>query len=168
MRWSKLKQTIEDKFADCVKGRVEIFCTVYNKPNSSTGRGWMTIDGQEIANFSTIKSAANFGYFFHEATPTACMKHPAVKEEDRTPGLVTEEGEFSRYDLCECCFAYLNMTVEQGLAHNSPLINVLAVLDKRLGKRRLPLLKDQKLHPLVQKMLDLRLDAEGLRVLGFH
>jgi len=48
MMWSKLKQLTEDKFADSVKNRVEIFSTRYNKPNSSSGRGWITIDGLKL------------------------------------------------------------------------------------------------------------------------
>jgi hypothetical protein len=162
MKWSKLKQTIEDKFADSVKGRVEIFSTRYNKPNSSAGRGWITVDGKQLVNFSTMKSGEIYRCIYHEATPTNCVTHPAVQEADRTPGQLVEEGEFSRFDLHECCFEYLNFTVEQGLAHESPLINLLAVLDKRLGKRRLPLLKEQKLHPLVKNLLDFRLETEGL------
>jgi uncharacterized membrane protein len=162
MKWSKLKQTIEDKFADSVKGRVELFSTRYNKPNSSTGRGWITIDGEQIVNFSTMKSGEIYRCVYHEATPTDCVTHPAVPDEQRTPGQLIEEGEFSRFDLHNCCFEYLNLTVEQGLAHESPLINLLAILDKRLGKRRLPLLKEKIRHPLVRRMLDLRLKAEGL------
>lgn len=162
MKWSKLKQTIEDKFADAVKGRVELFSTRYNKPNSSTGRGWITIDGEQIVNFSTMKSGEIYRCVYHEATPTDCVTHPAVPDEQRTPGQLIEEGEFSRFDLHNCCFEYLNLTVEQGLAHESPLINLLAVLDKRLGKRRLPSLKDQKHHPLVRRMLDFRLKVDGL------
>jgi len=162
MKWSKLKQNIEDKFADSVRGRVELYSTRYNKPNSSTGRGWITIDGKQIVNFSTMKSGEIYRCLYHEATPTDCVTHPAVPDEKRTPGLLIEEGEFSRFDLHKCCFEYLSLSVEQGLVHPSPLINLLAVLDRRLGKRRLPSLKEQKLHPLVQRFLDFRLEAEGL------
>ena len=163
MQWSKLKQTIESKFADNVKGRVEFFSTTYRKPNSNDGRGWITIDKKEIVNFATIKSWWNFNAFFHEATQTNCITHPAVEDSERTPGQLIEEGEFSRFDLHNCCWEYLNLTVEEGLEHKSPLINSIAVLDKRLGKRRLVTLDKDKLHPLTKSLLEFRLLVENLK-----
>ncbi len=84
MHWSKLKHTIESKFADSIKGRIELFSTCYRKPNSNTGRGWITIDKNEIVNFATIKSMWNYGAYYHEATKTNCLIHPAVQDSKRT------------------------------------------------------------------------------------
>ena len=95
MRWSKLKKTVEDKFADSIKGKVELWSTAYRKPNSSTGRGWITIEGKELVNFATILSWVNFGGYFHESSDTPYWKHPAVKNEERNEGNLIEEGEFS-------------------------------------------------------------------------
>ncbi len=53
MQWSKLKQTIEGRFADSVRGQVAVFSTRYNKPSTSSGRAWITIDGEEVVNLST-------------------------------------------------------------------------------------------------------------------
>jgi len=155
---------VEGNFADSVKGRVEVFSTRYNNPYSSSGRGWITVDRKQIANFSTTKSRQFYQCIYHIATPTECVTHPAVIMEERTPGLLVEEGEFSRFDLHNCCFAYLNFTVEDAINHESPLINCLAVLDRRIGKRRLPLLKKAGHHPLVEKLLNFRLEAEGIHL----
>ena len=162
MQWSKLKQTIESKFADSIKGRVEVFSTRYRKPNSDLGRGWVTIDKDEIVNFATIKSRWNYGAYYHEATQTNCLTHPAINDNERTIGELAEEGEFSRFDLHNCCWEYLNLTIEEGLEHASPIINSLAVLDKRLGKRRLITLDKDKFHPLTKRLLEFRLSAENL------
>lgn len=168
MQWSKLKQTIENRFADNVKGRVELFSTAYRKPNSNNGRGWITIDKEEIVNFATIKSRQNFGAYYHEATQTNCLTHPAVEVSERTPGELIEEGEFSRFDLHNCCWEYLNLTIEEGLEHKSPIINSLAVLDKRLGKRRLIALDKDKLHPLTKRLFEFRLSVENLEQSNKH
>lgn len=162
MQWSKLKQTVEGKFADSVSGRIELFSTAYRKPNSNTGRGWITIDKEEIVNFATIKSWWNFGAYYHEATQTECLKHPAIETSQRTVNLLAEEGEFSRFDLHNCCWEYLNLTIEQALEHDSPIINSLAVLDKRLGKRRIAIVDPETLHPLTRKLLQFRLSVENL------
>lgn len=162
MKWSKLKQTIESNFADKVKGRVHLFSTRYTKPDSTTGRAWITIDGVQIVNMSTMKSGEIYRCIYHEATPTDCVTHPAVDDLERTPGKLIEEGEFSRFDLHNCCWAYLNMNIEDALQHDSPIINMLAMIDKRLGKRRLSQITTKDLHPLVARLLNFRLEVEGL------
>jgi hypothetical protein len=106
MQWSKLKQSIEGKFADSIKGQVELFSTTYRKPNSNNGRGWITIGKNEIVNIATIKSWQNFGAYYHEATQTNCLTHAAVEANERIAGELIEEGEFSRFDLHNCCWEY--------------------------------------------------------------
>lgn len=162
MQWSKLKKTIEDKFAGTVRKRIAIYSTHYNNPKTTSGRGWITIDGVEVVNFSTLESGRIYRSVYNETTKTSCLKHPAVKEVERTEGLLVEKGEFSRFDLHNCCWEYLQLSVEEALKHESPLINLLAILDKRLGKRRLVLIERDKLHPLVKAFFDFRLEAEKL------
>jgi hypothetical protein len=147
MMWSKLKQLTEEKFADSVKGRVEIFSTRYNKPNSTTGRGWITIDGVEIVNFATMKSGAIYRCVYHEATPTNCIQHPAVKDEDRTEGKLIEEGEFSRFDLHNCRFEYLSLTVEEGLCPPKPINKHFCCFGQAAGKKKIANVSRKKTSP---------------------
>ena len=61
--------------------------------------------------------------------------------------------------------AYLSLPVDVALASESPLLRALAVLDARVGKRRLrALAATPDEHPLVAALLHLRCDAEGVRV----
>lgn len=158
MKWSKLKKTIEDNFADCVKGRVHIFSTRYTTGSYFMVRGWITIDKEEIANFSTPDNCNKFGW----NTPDI---NERISPEDRTEGLAAEKGEFSRSDFTDACFEYINMNIDASASSENPIIRSFAMLDKRLGKRRLKLLKVQDRtdkHPLVLKMLDLRLECEKI------
>ena len=50
--------------------------------------------------------------------------------------------------------------LDEALSSDNPIIQSFAVLDKRLGKRRLKLMDRSTLHPLVVKLLDLRLECE--------
>lgn len=163
MKWSQLKKRIEDGFAEVLQGRVQLYTTSYNHPKSSSGRGWITLDGKEIVSFNTLLSGRIYGCIYHESTPTGNMKHPAVAESGRTPGALTEDGEFSRFDLHNCCFAFLNLSIDAALEHESPIINMLAVLDKRSGKRRLAAMDPVALHPLVRKFLEIRMALEGMK-----
>ena len=158
MRWSKLKQRIEQNFADSLKGNLEIFAAVYNDYDKE-GRVWFTLDKIEIANFCDFESWNKNAANYHESTVDRLYKtHSATKNEDRTDGLLVEKGEFSKWDLYIQMFDYLNLSIDNALNHSSPVINAIAVADKRTGKRRLAKLHFD--HPLPMKILNERLKRE--------
>lgn len=157
MKWSKLKKTIEDKFTDSIGGRVNLFATRYTSGSYYMVRGWITIDGEEIANFSTPDNNNKFGW----NTPGIDERIPA---EERKEGLAVEKGEFSRWDFMSACWEYINMSIEEAIESVNPIIRSFAVLDKRLGKRRLKLIEKNCMHPLTLKLLRLRLECEKTRV----
>lgn len=163
MQWSQLKKRVEDNLADSVKGKIEFFTTAYRKPNSSTGRGWITIEGEEIINFSTMDSGYVYGRIYNETTPDNKMRyatHEKINPEERGEGRLTEKGEFSRFDLHICMFESLNMTVNQMLEHESPIIQSLGIIDRRTGKRTLEKLKTVNLDKLPKLFLEYRLKNE--------
>lgn len=157
MRWSKVKKLVENSFAESVKGRVKVYSTHYQ---CSCGRGWITVDGEELVDFSTMLSGSVYGYIYHETTNTICAKHSAVKDEDRTEGNLIEDGEFSRFDLHNACWDYLHQSIKDPLESENPLIKSLAVLNAKVGKGRLVKIAEQNLHPLTRALLDFRLKAE--------
>jgi hypothetical protein len=167
MVWSKLKKNIENNFSETLQGRVKLYTTTYGSNydvQDLYNRGWITVDGKEVVNFSTPEAFFMYRRDLNATTPTNYPANTVTKEHvDRTPERQTEKGEFSKYDLTYSCSAFLNMSIEEAIEHVSPIIQMLAVLDKRLGKRRLALLDQKELHPLVRYFLDLRLNAEGMK-----
>jgi hypothetical protein len=159
MRWSKLKKIVETSFAESARGRVRIYSTRYQ---CSCGRGWITVDGEELADLNTEVSGRKYRAVSHETTNTGCARHAAVAEEGRTPGTLVEPGEFSRFDLHEACWEYAHSGVNELLRSDNPLIVSLAVLNGKVGKTRLRKLSSQKLHPLTRALLDFRLKAENI------
>ena len=157
IKWSKVKKLVENSFAESVRKRVKIYSTHYQ---CSCGRGWITIDGKELVDFSTMLSGNVYGYVYHETTKTVCAKHSAVKDEERTPNKLIEDGEFSRFDLHIACWDYLHQIVKDSLESENPLIKSLAVLNAKVGKRRLIEIAKQNLHPLTRALLDFRIEAE--------
>ena len=121
-------------------------------------RSWITIDKEEIANFSTPENSSKYGW----NTPDIDKR---IEPEERTEGQAVEKGEFSGYDFTDACFEYLNLNIDAALESENPIIRSFAMLDRRLGKRRLKLLRDQDssdLHPLVFRMLNFRLQCEKI------
>ena len=166
MIWSKIKRNVENKFAENLKGKIQIYVTSYEKGYDTTdlfNRGWITVNGKEVVNFSTPDAFYLNGRDYHYTTPTNCAKSGNKIYEERDSKLLSEKGEFSKFDLSNCCYAYPDFSIEEALNHESPIINMFAVLDKRLGKRRLLKLNQQELHPLVKYFLNIRMESENLK-----
>jgi len=56
MRWSKLKQQLESRFAPSVRGRVELFQTRYRHAHDSLGEAWLTLDGIRAYSWGELNS----------------------------------------------------------------------------------------------------------------
>jgi hypothetical protein len=171
MRWSKLKQMVESRMAISLGGRIELHSARYRHAHDSDGRVWLTVDGREVVSVSYHRTAAiryNIARGLREANAHVVASDPAFRAEfqdgwapakaiTRKQGIVTQ---FEFYDDLE---EYLSLTVEQAWESPNPLIRALAIVDRRLGKRRLRSLSPDALdHPLMRELYDLRCVAEGI------
>jgi hypothetical protein len=141
MRWSKLKQLVEDRMADSLQRRVEVHSTRYHNDRwQEDSRGWLTIDKCEVTNFSSL----SYPYWTTASSP---QKY------------ISEKAEFE-----QALGHMLTLSSEQMLASQNAIVRALAMLDRRLGKRRLREmeLSDDE-HPLVRQFYDLRCEAECIR-----
>ena len=147
MRWSKLRSLVKEGFADSIRSRVDIQSTRYG--SCSCGHAWITLDGEVIANFCTrAHYLASAGWPKAGTTP----RHQFA-----------EYGEFSRQDAYQACWEFVHsLSIEAALADPDPLVQTLAVMDGRLGKRRLVHLDSARFHPLASVLLGVRREAEGL------
>jgi hypothetical protein len=151
MRWSKLRFLVRDRFAESVRPRLDIQSTRYG--NCSCGHAWITLDGDVIANFCTrAKAIAN-------------AWEPASEKLGTTaPHQFISWGELSRQDAYRSCWDFVHeLSIERALADPDPLIQSLAVVDHRLGKRRLLQVEAHSLHRLAAVLLGVRREAEGLQ-----
>ena len=125
--------------------------------NANGGRAWLTVDGEEIANFCT---RARSNRLFEEML---IDRGSPPDPRDEEPDVPFGYGELSREDAYAARWAFADdLSIGQALADSDPLVQALAVLDSRLGKRRLSRLDATSMHPLAGKMLLLRLKTEGL------
>jgi hypothetical protein len=148
MRWSKLRKLVEDRFCDELKGRVAINSTAYG--NCSCGHAWVTLDGQVLANFCTR------AYFNERYEGTASEK---TKAKYRDQFVVYGEG--SRQDFYDSCWDYIHETsVDDALEETDPVLQAFAVIDKRVGKRRLAKTDPDVLHPLARRLYIERMKSQ--------
>lgn len=139
MRWSKLRKLVEERFCDEVKGRVAINSTAYG--NCTCGHAWVTLDGVVVANFCTRA-------YWNEIAGNADEK---TKDKYRDQFVVY--GERSRQDFYESCWDYVHkISIDDALMETDPVIQAFAVIDRRVGKRRLAKVDQDKLHPLARRL----------------
>jgi hypothetical protein len=154
VKWSKLRVLVRANFAPCLGERLDIHSAAYGA--CTCGHAWLTLDGTIIANFCT-RAAANMRYSAHDFVPN----NPMYQNQ------FLAYGELSRQDAYRACWELIHsLSIEQALAEDDPLIQSLAMVDKRLGKRRLREIDPASLHPLAARLHQLRMDAEGLRLPG--
>jgi hypothetical protein len=147
MRWSKLRSLVKDGFADSIRSRVDIHSTRYGA--CQCGHAWITLDGEVVANFCTLA---------HHLAAHGWKTGTVPRHQ------FAEFGELSRQDAYHACWEFVHgLTIEAALADSDPLVQTLAVLDKRLGKRRLAQLDSDRFHPLAAVLLGVRREAEGLQ-----
>ncbi|PXF29906.1 hypothetical protein WH50_18310 [Pokkaliibacter plantistimulans] len=159
MQWSKLKKRIEENFADSIKGRIEIFTIAYRRQDE-IARSWVVIDGNQEVNFTEFDSWWEQGAYFHELTPTDCLTHKAVNDAERTKGSLYEPGEFSSYDFKIMCFESLNISAHDCIKSEHPLLRVIGVLHRKLGKSKVKEMQEDS-HPMVAYFAKFRMQAEA-------
>ncbi len=144
MQWSKLKSQVESFVCDSLKGRVELFTTWYkNSGSPQRARGAILIDKKEIIEFNTDKWI--------------------VMVEELNQEELWSQGVFNDLEFREGLKEYLSLSIDQALASRNILIKTLALIDRRVGKRKLHKMqmpKDE--HELVKFIYNLRCRAEGM------
>lgn len=165
MRWSKLKQLVEDRMADSLQHRVEVHSTRYY---SGEGRGWITVDKREVANFSTLGFSMQT---YHLATVGSGLsfwdlldRNQYYSERHKAEKTLLMQGMYWQGGYYRALWNSLSLSIDDALRSDEMLIRAFAMLDSRLGKRRLRALHlgDDE-HPLVRQFYDLRCEAEGIK-----
>lgn len=173
MRWSQLKRQVEQRFAESVRGRVEVWSTRYRGTHDREGRGWITVDGEEVASMCTLSAYAEQHRRAAEALgadpkkawtdwggvrgdPAYWQRWYEAEEERKADGVLAQ------WDFYQALWEYTQSSIAVALGSPNVLVRALAMLDRRLGKRRFLQLRDiESASPLVRRMHALRAQAEG-------
>jgi hypothetical protein len=168
MRWSQLKTHLEALRAPALKKRVGLHQARYRYTLEEVGRVWLTIDGREVISFDTSSHVRRRAELNHElATETADAhgdRAVPAEADDRAREILRAAGRYGDYEAIKDLETFLALSIEDALTSPSPLVRGLAVIDRRVGKRRLRSLEIRpEEHPLVCELYRLRCEAEGIR-----
>lgn len=145
MKWSRLKKTVESGFAPCLGGRVELNCTVYRKFDGSLSVSFISVDKIKVCEFNDLLFFRHYDFYKKlESEGTLLQEHPSYD----TSGLLMEPGELSSHAFLRACDDFMRMPVQEALRDTNPILQTLAILDKRIGKRTLFRIEKEKLERL--------------------
>ena len=176
--WSGLRKELENDFlCESLRGRIQYFITCYHKAPDNHGRIAIRVDGKEVIMGNPYDYYVK-GYADKEDKLKEDLQIPERKwswketffdkENQEVENMVHEiainDGVFDIYDITSAIHQYKNLAIEESINSYNPIIRMLAILDRRMGKRRLVnLIHQVKNQPeWLQFFYNLRLKTEGL------
>ncbi|MHC1720930.1 MAG: hypothetical protein AB9844_09785 [Clostridiaceae bacterium] len=185
MIWSKLKQHLEGFLCPALQGRVEYRASSYRYMPDKPGQCYITVDKIEVFKMNGSNAGIRWYRTEQEIKNDPGFQIPVSNEEiekvrEDTFGKVPEDrlaviardrkitdcakeimaaqAVLSKSDFGSSAGRYLSASLEECLESKDILTNVFALIDKRLGKKRLNNLEEKmKLkHPIVQYFYWLR------------
>ena len=159
--WSGIRKTLESEYlAESLKGHISYFATSYSRSPDHEGRAAIRYNGKEI-----IK-----GCYYHNWT-----KASSFPKDEKYERRMSEEfafmddtaiklGVFDQRCFYEAFDEFDNQSIEKSLYSDNLLVRIFAVLDRRVGKRRLLTLKEniENEPDTFKEFFAIRMNAEGI------
>ena len=163
--WSKTKRHLEEMLCDSLKKRVKFFVTQYRKSHGNHGRVCIIVDDKEIFNMCDL--TFNVAVWDKEMelnesiTNEEKLKYSTYWEANK---ITKGNGIFNEDHFFEALNQYFNNPIEVSLNSENMIVVILAILNRRVGKRTLKKInkKIESQHNIVQYFYKLRCEAEGI------
>ena len=156
--WSGIRKKLEqDYLAQSLRGRVSYFVTSYRESHDQEGRASILVDGKEVLQGNY------YNYYLRSQMLPEDVPQTGIFS-DVVDASILELGMFDGYTFY-CAFQeYDNQSIENSLCSENLLVRIFAVLDRRVGKRRLIAMKEKmETEPtILHYFFWLRAEAEGL------
>lgn len=186
MSWSKVKQQLESFLSPALQGRVEYRATSYRYLPDKAGHCYITVDKKNILNMGDPASPIRWYHTELEIKNDDTIQIPISNEEieavrietkgnvpeDRlqviarsrkisvyAKELLSAQSALSKSDFYAVATKFLSTSIEDCLESKDIALNILALVDRRVGKKRLLNMaeKMKAKHPIVQYFYELRL-----------
>ncbi|NGZ75313.1 SF0329 family protein [Saccharibacillus alkalitolerans] len=188
MSWSKLQQQLESFLSPALKGRVEYRATSYRYLLDKSGTCHIAVDQKNILNMSDKNNAIRWYQSEQEIksdpefyVPVGPEDIEAVRKSAKGPipedrlkvmarskkageqakALMSAQASLTKSNFVAAANKFLTTPIEESLESPDILPNILALMDRRVGKKRIQNLSEQiqTKHPIVRYFYELRRDA---------
>lgn len=136
--WSGIRHKLEQEYlADSLRGHIQYYATSYSKSPDHEGRAAIRLDGKEIIRGCYWNNWSKAHLFPKDDTYALRMTEEFAYMDDTSIQL----GVFDQRCFY-CAFReFDNQSIEESLVSEDMLVRIFALLDRRVGKRRLRAMK---------------------------
>ena len=132
--WSGTSAKLEKEYlAESLRGHIQYFATSYSKCPDHEGRAAIMLDGKEIISGGYYNNWAKAAEFPHDDKYEKRMKIENAFIENTALSL----GVFDQRCFYEAFSIFDNQSIEESLDSDNLIVRIMAILDRRVGKRRL-------------------------------
>ncbi|MEC0249204.1 hypothetical protein P4H65_25830 [Paenibacillus chitinolyticus] len=185
MSWSKLKQNLESFLCPALDGRVEYRATGYRYLPDKAGICYITVDKKNVLNMNDATNLIRWYQTELEIKNDPDIQIPINPEEieavrKETKGMVPEDrlkvivrsrkssecakellsaqASLSKSNFIVVANKFLSIPIEESIESHDILLNILALVDRRVGKKRILNMSEKVKvkHPIVQYFYELR------------
>ncbi|NBD25603.1 SF0329 family protein [Paenibacillus glycinis] len=186
MAWSKLKQSLESFLSPGLNGRVEYRATSYRYVLDKAGICYIAVGKKNVLNMSDTTSGIRWYQTELEVKNDPDIRVPVSEEEieavrQETKGNAPEDrlqamagsrkksvlakeifsaqSSLSKSNFIVVATKFLSTSIEESLESQDIVLNILALVDRRVGKKRLLNMaeKMKAKHPAVRYFYEMRL-----------
>ena len=162
--WSAIRKILEqENICSSLKGRIQYFQTSYRHAHDQTSRVAIRLDGKEVFQSDYFDWALKQYEALRELREsTDGQKHTIIALYEEADHLASSKGGIPSFR--NSFHNYHNNSIDESLTSHDAMVRLFAILDKRVGKRRLEkLLSEVEKQPeWLQVFYKLRLEAEGI------
>ncbi|AIQ72430.1 MULTISPECIES: SF0329 family protein [Paenibacillus] len=185
MSWSKLKQQLESFLCPALSGKVEYRASSYRYLPDKSGSCYISVDKKNVLNMNDRTSSIRWYQTEQEIKNDSELQIPirpedieAVRKdskgiipEDRliviarsrkisevAKELLSAQTSLSKSNFIVIANKFLSTSIEESIESDDILLNILALVDRRVGKKRILNMSEkmQLKHPIVQYFYELR------------
>ena len=155
--WAGLNKQLVDLLCDELKERLSYFLTRYHKVHNSYGRASIRLDKRELVCFSWIEA------YHQEADLHKAWEETGVWDDNDLNLKKKWDINATYYDMnfLSAATSFLQMPVLKALYSDNYMVQIFAILDRRIGKRTLRKIKEdggyQNYPSWVKQFYELRL-----------
>lgn len=159
--WSKMRSKLENEhLAESLRGHITYFATSFSKAPDHWGRAAILLDGKEVieGSYCELWSKADLLPKDETLNDRLTRIFPYIDE------TAVKYGQFDQQCFYYAFEVFDNQSIEKSLESKDLLVRIFAVLDKRVGKRRLLALNEttNEKDEIFRTFLHIRMAAEGM------
>ncbi|MBQ8823716.1 MAG: hypothetical protein IJZ64_00620 [Ruminococcus sp.] len=138
--WSGIRKKLENNYlAECLRGHIQYYVTSYSKSPDHHGRTSIRLNGKEIIN-GCYYNNWHKSHLFPKDEKYEKRMHKEFAFIDDT---ALKLGIFDQSCFYEAFNEFDNQSIECSLTSDNSIVRIFAILDRRVGKRRLLSLKNK-------------------------